>query len=191
MRDVFRKIANKISAATGSAYAFILAICIIVVWGISGPAFGYSDTWQLVINTGTTIVTFLMVFLIQNTQNRDSKAMQLKLDELIRSTKSARDSFVDLEDITDKELALLDEEFKALHDKHHPSDQMHKLHDKIAKEKQRRTTITKAGETLNTILQTPANAIKGSASVISAASNTINPLKNKDESEDDKKTSKK
>ena len=81
MKDIFRIIAGKISNWTGSASAFLLALMIIVVWGISGPAFHYSNTWQLFINTGTTIVTFLMVFLIQNTQNRDGKAIQLKLDE--------------------------------------------------------------------------------------------------------------
>src|SRR5690606_17179951 len=105
MKEIFRKIAGKISAVAGSATAFLLAILIIIVWAVSGPAFGFSDTWQIIINTGTTIVTFLMVFLIQNTQNRDTKSIQLKLDELIRSTSSARNTFVNLENFTDEEMA--------------------------------------------------------------------------------------
>lgn len=134
MKDVFRKISNKISVWTGSAWAFLLAFGVVVVWAISGPAFKFSSTWQLVINTGTTIVTFLMVFLIQNTQNRDGKAVQLKLDELIRASE-ASDSFVDLEDLTDEELDELDQEFKQLHEHYHqaPPKSVHKLHDRILK----------------------------------------------------------
>lgn len=93
---------------TGSSKAFLIAFTIVVIWGISGPIFNFSNTWQLVINTGTTIVTFLMVFLIQNTQNRDGKAVQLKLDELIRASKAARDNFLNIEDLSDDELAELD-----------------------------------------------------------------------------------
>jgi low affinity Fe/Cu permease len=148
MRDTFRKIASKVSNWTGSATAFLLAFMIIVVWAITGPAFHYSNTWQLVINTGTTIVTFLMVFLIQNTQNRDGKAMQLKLDELIRAGRG-RDSFMDLEDLTDEDLAKLDQEFKDLHEKQLASANLHKLHEKIAAEHKRRLTIKEAGHVLN------------------------------------------
>ena len=83
MNDLFHKVANKVSAVAGSSWAFITAVLIIIIWAFTGPIFHYSDTWQLVINTGTTIITFLMVFLIQNTQNRDAKAVHLKLDELI------------------------------------------------------------------------------------------------------------
>ncbi|HEX2916225.1 MAG TPA: low affinity iron permease family protein, partial [Chloroflexia bacterium] len=90
MKDFFRNFANKTSAAVGSPWAFIAALGLIIVWAVTGPLFGFSDTWQLVINTGTTIITFLMVFVIQNTQNRDGRAMQLKLDELIRAAKGAR-----------------------------------------------------------------------------------------------------
>lgn len=99
----------------GNPYSFLSAILFIVIWALSGPLFGFSNTWQLVINTATTIITFLMVFLIQNTQNRDSLAMQLKLDELIRSAQGARNSLVSIESLSDKELELLHEEFLALH----------------------------------------------------------------------------
>lgn len=97
--------------------AFALAVLLIIGWIISGPFFNYSDTWQLVINTGTTIITFLMVFAIQNTQNRDSKAMQLKLNELIKSSRSARTEFVDIEDLSDAELNVIQGQFKDIHDK--------------------------------------------------------------------------
>jgi low affinity Fe/Cu permease len=112
MRDLFHKIAHRVSNAVGSAWAFIAALLIIIAWGASGPVFGFSDTWQLVINTGTTIVTFLMVFLIQNTQNRDAKVLHLKLDELIRVTKSARNHLVDLEELSEDELDRLQKEFE-------------------------------------------------------------------------------
>jgi low affinity Fe/Cu permease len=117
VRDVFRIFARKSSLILGSAWAFTIAILIIIAWGITGPAFHFSDTWQLIINTGTTIVTFLMVFLIQNTQNRDSKAMQLKLDELIRALKEARNELVDLEDLSDEDLKKLEMQFKRLRKK--------------------------------------------------------------------------
>ena len=121
MNEFFRKFANQTSAIVGSAWAFLIALFIIIVWGITGPLFGFSDTWQLIINTGTTIVTFLMVFLIQNTQNRDAKAIHLKLDELIRAVKGARTGLVDLEDLSDKELEDLQKEFIRLRKKHGPS----------------------------------------------------------------------
>lgn len=144
----------------GSPYAFLGAISIVVVWAISGPMFGFSDTWQLAINTGTTIVTFLMVFLIQNTQNRDSKAMQLKLDELIRATK-ARDSFVDLEDLTDEELAVIDGEFKKLHNSQLAKTALHKLHTKIEAEHRRRLNLRDhAGQVLNTLFSPLGNRDK-------------------------------
>jgi low affinity Fe/Cu permease len=106
----------------GSPWIFVLAVLLIVGWALSGPLFGYSDTWQLVINTTTTIVTFLMVFLIQNTQNRDSEAIHLKLDELIRAVHSARTRLVDLEDLSDEELQGLHEEFHELRDRHQDDD---------------------------------------------------------------------
>jgi low affinity Fe/Cu permease len=111
MRDWFSKFARKISEITGSYWAFLFAIAIIVVWAFTGPIFHFADTWQLVINTGTTIATFLMVFLIQNTQNRDAKAMHLKLDEIIRAMEPARNSIIELEELTDEELDRLEKEF--------------------------------------------------------------------------------
>jgi low affinity Fe/Cu permease len=114
MHDLFRRFAHVAAQSVGSAWAFIIAATIIIVWGISGPLFGFSNTWQLIINTGTTIVTFLMVFLIQNTQNRDSKAVHLKLDELIRAVGGARNHMVDLERLSDQELQKLQTEFERI-----------------------------------------------------------------------------
>ena len=114
MYAVFRHFAHRTALAMGTPSAFAIALLIIVVWALTGPAFGYSDTWQLVINTGTTIVTFLMVFLIQNTQNRDTQAMHLKLDELIRAVEQARTELVDLEDLSDDELQRLQRQFESL-----------------------------------------------------------------------------
>ena len=117
IRDSFRHFARKSSAVLGTAWAFIGVLIIIAVWGLTGPVFHFSDTWQLIINTGTTIVTFLMVFLIQNTQNRDAKAMHLKLDELIRAVKGARNRLVDLEKLSDEELKELEEQFTRVRNK--------------------------------------------------------------------------
>lgn len=108
---MFHRIAQKVSEWVGSPKAFILAIVVVLTWALTGPIFGYSDTWQLIINTGTTILTFLMVFLIQNTQNRDNRTIHLKLDELIRSVKEARNKMLDLEDESDDEIARLQKEF--------------------------------------------------------------------------------
>jgi low affinity Fe/Cu permease len=117
IRDAFGVFARKTSMVLGSAWAFVLAIIVIVIWALTGPTFHYSDTWQLIINTGTTIVTFLMVFLIQNTQNRDAKAVHLKLDELIRALGPARNKLVDLEDLSDDDLKALEAEFVKLRKK--------------------------------------------------------------------------
>src|SRR5436853_1315635 len=116
MRELFRKFAQTTSQAVGSSWAFILSVLIIIIWAITCPMFNYSDTWQLVINTGTTIITFLMVFLIQNTQNRDAKAIHLKLDELLKGVKGARTGLVNLEQLSDAELESLQEEFQRLHE---------------------------------------------------------------------------
>jgi low affinity Fe/Cu permease len=131
MKDKFRIFASRVSVFAGSSTVFIGALFIIVIWAIVGPIANFSDRWQLFINSVTTIVTFLMVFLIQNTQNRDGRAMQLKLDELILTNKGARGNFVDLEDISDEELEQLTNEFKSIHDQLTPSPVMSKLHQKI------------------------------------------------------------
>ena len=117
--DFFHIFAHKTSTVVGSPWAFAFAVTVIVVWAAFGPGVNYSNTWQLIINTGTTIVTFLMVFLIQNTQNRDAKAIHLKLNELLRGVKGARTSLVDLEDLSDKELEELHVEFQELHAHYH------------------------------------------------------------------------
>lgn len=114
IHDVFRKFAHRASEAMGSPWAFAAALLVIVLWGLTGPLFGFSETWQLVINTGTTIVTFLMVFMIQNTQNRDMRTLHLKLDELLRGVEGARDSLIDLEALSDEELLRLEREFHEL-----------------------------------------------------------------------------
>src|SRR5215510_3665390 len=115
MNEIFRRFAKAISNIVGTSWVFIIAVMTIFSWAILGPMFHYSDTWQLVINTGTTIITFLMVFLIQNTQNRDAKAIHLKLDELIKGVKGARTGLVNLENLTDEELERLHKEFERLH----------------------------------------------------------------------------
>ena len=113
-RDGFHKLAVSASGAAGSFWAFASALALIVIWAVLGPVFHYSDTWQLVINTGTTIITFLMIFLVQNTQNRDARAIHLKLDELIRHMQGARNSLIALEDMSDEELDQLEREFRRL-----------------------------------------------------------------------------
>jgi low affinity Fe/Cu permease len=117
MNTLFRNFAHWMSEVVGSPWAFLAGLSITVIWGVTGPMFHYSDTWQLVINTGTTIITFLMVFLIQNTQNRDAKAVHLKLDELIRAVGAARNRLVNLEHCTDDELTQLEEEFRKLRER--------------------------------------------------------------------------
>jgi low affinity Fe/Cu permease len=114
MRDTFRKFAGNISRWAGSPGAFTIAVLIILIWGITGPLFKYSDSWQLVINTGTTIVTFLMVFLIQNTQNRETRAINVKLDELIRAISEARNDMIDMENVSDEELEKVEDQFHQL-----------------------------------------------------------------------------
>lgn len=113
----FAEWARRTADLLGSPYAFIAACTVVLAWLASGPAFDYSDTWQLIVNTGTTIVTFLMVFLIQNTQNRDGRAIHLKLDEIIKSSKAARNRLIDLEHCTDEELDELQKQFENLRSK--------------------------------------------------------------------------
>jgi low affinity Fe/Cu permease len=136
MHEIFRKFSHKSAAVLGSSWAFIIALVIIIVWAATGPIFHFSNTWQLVINTGTTIVTFLMVFLIQNTQNRDSKAIHLKLDELIRGVRGARTGLVNLESLTDEELARLQKEFEKLGERH--NDKIQNVVEAIEEEEQER-----------------------------------------------------
>jgi low affinity Fe/Cu permease len=114
MHEFFRKFAGKTSEIVGSTWSFLTALVIIIVWAVTGPMFHYSDTWQLVINTGTTIITFLMVFLIQNTQNRDAKGIHLKLDELIKATTGAQNRMMDLDKLSDKQLEQLEAEYKRI-----------------------------------------------------------------------------
>lgn len=143
MKNRFGRAANKVSVWTGSASVFLGAVLVVLVWAGTGPLFNFSDTWQLVINTGTTIVTFLMVFLIQNTQNRDGKAVQIKLDELLRATKGARQHYVSLEDLSDEELNQLNKEFQQLAARPGAARAINKLHTKIETERSlRRRKIT-------------------------------------------------
>ena len=133
----FRKFAHKASEAIGSPWAFFIALLVTIAWAISGPFLGFSDSWQLWINTGTTISTGLIVFLIQNTQNRDAKAMHLKLDELIRAIKDARNELVDLEDLSDEELKQLQEQFKRIHERENHNN-AHAIADTIEDELEER-----------------------------------------------------
>ena len=117
MQALFHRLATRTADAVGSAWAFIIAVAIVIGWALTGPLFGFSDTWQLTINTTASIVPSLMVFLIQHTQNRDAKAMHLKLDELLRASSAARDSFIQLEQLSDPELDRLEAEFQRLRGK--------------------------------------------------------------------------
>lgn len=132
MNEFFRRFATKIAAAAGNPWAFMIALAIIVGWAIAGPTFDYSNTWQLFINTFTTIVTLLMVFLIQNTQNRDSKAVHLKLDELLKGIHGARNKMVNIEELPDEVLDDLHEQFRKLQSKSGKLDET-RNHEKKAK----------------------------------------------------------
>lgn len=125
MTDAFTKLAQRTSRVVGSPGTFVLAVVMVVVWAVVGPIFHFSDTWQLVINTATTVLTFLIVFLIQNSQNRDSRAIQLKLDELLRAVESARTGLVNVEDRSDQELEAIKKEFERLADESNDADTAH------------------------------------------------------------------
>ena len=127
MRKFFNLCATRISTAAGQPLTFITAVLIIIIWAVTGPVFQYSDTWQLIINTGTTIITFLMVFLIQNAQNRDGSAIQAKMDELIRALSTARNEFIGIEHLTEAEL----EQIKSMLEKECGDDATH--HESIAR----------------------------------------------------------
>ena len=126
--SAFDKFAKKVTKATGSPIAFVIAITVVVIWGITGPIFHYSDTWQLVINTGTTIITFLMVFVIQQSQNKDTVALQLKLNELIASDKHANNRLIDIEDLTEKELDVIKQFYVKLAELAKDEKDVHKTH---------------------------------------------------------------
>src|SRR3954451_15427966 len=134
MNELFRKFAQKAAQVVGSSWSFIVAALMILIWALTGPIFKYSDTWQLVINTSTTIITFLMVFLIQNTQNRDAKSIHLKLDELIKATKGARNKMIDLDSLTDDQLKALEEDYKRICQKDHANGQRSKVAQKVVRE---------------------------------------------------------
>ena len=112
--NIFEKFSHQVTAATGSTPAFIVALGVILTWAVTGPIFGYSDTWQLVINTGTTIVTFLMVFLIQRSQNKDAKAVSLKLNEIVAAIEGASNRLIDVEDLSERELDTLHRHYREL-----------------------------------------------------------------------------
>jgi low affinity Fe/Cu permease len=137
--SAFSSVASAVSRWTGRPLTFLLCIGIVIVWAVSGPLFGFSDTWQLVINTGTTIITFLMVFLIQNTQNRDNAALQAKLDELIRAHSPAKNEFIGIEHLSDDEL----EEILAECERHRP-EVIDRAEARIAAERTKKTSRAKA-----------------------------------------------
>jgi low affinity Fe/Cu permease len=120
MNRLFQHIAERTAQLVGTPWAFIVAVIVILGWAASGPLFGYSNTWQLVVNTGTTIVTFLIVFLIQNTQNRETRVVRLKLDELLRGVEGARTGFVSLDKMSDKDLDEIESEFERLRERYAP-----------------------------------------------------------------------
>lgn len=161
MKRYFQRFSSKASNWAGSTYAFLAAFAVIAVWLLMGPRTDYSDTWLIMIATITDVIIFLMVFLIQNTQNRDSKAIQLKLNELIVADRKARDAFIGLETLTDTELAELDEEFKRLLSTLEVAPAMHKLHQKVSHEKERRSSLlySQAEHLVGTLLK-PINGKK-------------------------------
>ena len=124
----FENFCNKVTKASGSVWAFVIAFAVIIIWAISGPAFGFSNTWQLVINTGTTIITFLMVFIIQHSQNKDTVALQIKLNELIAASPTASNRLIDVEDITAEELQVLKKFYIKLSQLAKKEDDIHKTH---------------------------------------------------------------
>jgi low affinity Fe/Cu permease len=155
----FTSFANHTSRAAGHHLTFALAVLVIAVWAVTGPIFGFSDTWQLIINTGTTIVTFLMVFLIQNTQNRDSTAMHLKLDEIIRALDGAQNTLMDLEDLEDKDLQAIQKRYKALAEK--AQDALDDEDVKAATEHLEKLAESKQGGSARTKAQAERNQKRG------------------------------
>jgi low affinity Fe/Cu permease len=150
--SLFERAASRITCWTGSSSAFATAFSIVLIWGITGPLFKYSDTWQLVINTGTTVVTFLMVFLIQKSQNKDSKAIQLKLNELIAASRSASNRMVDIEDLTEEELDVLHKYYQTLSDMAESEHDIHESHsiDAAVKLQRKKTEKRESNKLANT-----------------------------------------
>ena len=148
MRDLFRQLAARTAHAVGSPWAFLLALLTVAIWGLTGPYFKYSDTWQLFINTGTTIVTFLMVFLIQNTQNRETRVVTLKLDELLRGVEGARTGLVQLDHMSDEELETVQQEFARLRDRYAPlvDDDLAHVERELETRKRRNELVAQIGE---------------------------------------------
>lgn len=145
----FETMSTRITCWTGSSPAFGTAFAVIIIWALSGPIFKYSDTWQLVINTGTTIITFLMVFLIQKSQNKDSKAIQLKLNELIAASRHASNRMVDIEDMTEAELDILHKYYQRLSDISEQDDDIHKSHSIDAADDLQQVKSSKSSRTLD------------------------------------------
>lgn len=137
MDELFRKIAKHSSDIIGSAGTFVIAFVIVIIWALTGPIFHFSDTWQLIINTATTISTGLIVFLVQNTQNRDGRAIQIKLDELLRAQKGARTGLIDIEELSDKDLDALQLDFQKIHQQY-SHQLLHALHARVEAESARR-----------------------------------------------------
>ncbi len=165
MQQFFRRLAQATAQAVGTPWTFLVAVLVVVLWGVSGPAFHFSDTWQLVINTGTTIITFLMVFLIQNTQNRDAKVMQLKLDELIRATHTARNRLLDMEAMSDEDLAALQKEFKALHQRAGQTLDERRQHDRRASPAGSAAPIPEDAASNGTLVSPAAAAVAASSAL--------------------------
>lgn len=145
-KQFFENFASKASKAVGSPYAFITALSLVILWAISGPLFGFSETWQLVINTGTTIITFLMVFLIQKSQNKDSLAIQLKLNELVASNEKSSNRLVDIESMTEEEMMIVQKYYQKLSelsDKHEPLQTSHSIEEANEDHKEKYKSVPK------------------------------------------------
>ncbi len=145
LSETFDRFSTKVTKITGSPWAFIVAFLIVIIWGITGPLFNYSDTWQLVINTGTTIITFLMVFLIQQTQNKDTLALQIKLNELIAANKNASNRLIDSEDLTAEELEVLKKFYIKLSDvtkREHNSQTAHSIEEEYKNKEKKESPET-------------------------------------------------
>jgi low affinity Fe/Cu permease len=160
MREFFTTFATKVAKAVGSYWAFLIAVSIVVIWGVTGPMFHFSDTWQLVINTGTTIITFLMVFLIQNTQNRDAKAMHLKLDELIASLKAAHNEMIDIEELSDEHLEKIAAYYRQKKEQY-PDDAVTAIASDVAERAAHDTAHRVAGDTAREVAHHTAREVAG------------------------------